>query len=64
MSDISHSVAQRPLNSSKSNKEEYYFILARYCVERLLYRLSQSELGSRFVLKGASLFLVWFGTWR
>ncbi len=61
MTDISHSVAQRLLNFSKAHQEEYNFVLARYGVERLLYRLSQSELGSRFVLKGASLFLVWFG---
>ncbi len=61
MTDISHSVAQRLLNFSKTHQEEYNFVLARYGVERLLYRLSQSELGSRFVLKGASLFLVWFG---
>lgn len=35
MSDISHSVAQRLLNFSKSNKEKYNFILVRYGVERL-----------------------------
>lgn len=61
MSDTSHSVAERLLNFSKANNEEYNFILVRYGVERLLYRLSQSKVGSRFVLKGASLFLVWFG---
>lgn len=61
MSDMAHSVAQRLLNFSKANNEEYNFILARYGVEPLLYRLSQSPTGQRFVLKGASLFLVWFG---
>lgn len=61
MSDMAQSVAQRLLNFSKSNNEEYNFILARYGVERLLYRLSQSPIGRRFVLKGATLFLVWFG---
>ncbi len=58
---MSHSVAQRLLNFSKSGGEEYNFILSRYGVERLLYRLSQSPQGRRFVIKGASLFLVWFG---
>ena len=61
MSDMAHSVAQRLLNFGKANNEEYNFILARYGVERLLYRISQSPIGQKFVLKGASLFLVWFG---
>lgn len=61
MSDVAHSVSQRLLNFSKANNEEYNFILARYGVERLLYRISQSPTGQKFVLKGASLFLVWFG---
>ncbi len=61
MSNMPHSVAQRLLNFSKTHNEEYNFVLARYGVERLLYRLSRSTSGSRFVLKGASLFLVWFG---
>ncbi len=33
--------------------------LTRYALERLLYRLSQSDHRDRFVLKGAILFLVW-----
>ncbi len=61
MSDKAHSVAQRLLNFSKQQNEEYTFVLARYGAERLLYRLSLSPLGKRFMLKGASLFLVWFG---
>ncbi len=61
MSDPSRSVAQRLLNFSKENGEEYNFVLVRYGMERLLYRLSQSERGRRFILKGAGLFLVWFG---
>jgi predicted nucleotidyltransferase component of viral defense system len=38
---------------------QFNLILARYGVERLLYRLSRSEHSSRFVLKGASLFALW-----
>src|SRR5688500_16223844 len=34
-------------------------MLVRYALERLLYRLSASRHGGRFVLKGALLFLVW-----
>jgi hypothetical protein len=36
-------------------------VLDRYARERLLYRLSQSPHGSAFVLKGATLFTLWFG---
>jgi hypothetical protein len=61
MSNMAHSVTQRLLNFSKEKNEDFNFVLARYGVERLLYRLTQSEEGGRFVLKGASLFLVWFG---
>lgn len=34
-------------------------ILTRYGLERLLYRLSQSEYRNRFILKGAMLFTLW-----
>lgn len=61
MSNLAHSVAQRLLNFSKEKNEDFNFVLARYGVERLLYRLTQSQEGGRFILKGASLFLVWFG---
>jgi hypothetical protein len=37
------------------------FVLARYAVERFLYRLSKSRHAERFVLKGAMLMLVWLG---
>jgi predicted nucleotidyltransferase component of viral defense system len=36
-------------------------LLVRYGAERLLYRLSISSYSKRFILKGASLFLVWIG---
>ena len=36
-------------------------VLARFAVERFLYRLSRSRHADRFVLKGALLMLVWLG---
>ena len=36
-------------------------VLMRYGLERLAYRLSQSEHRGKFVMKGAMLFLVWTG---
>lgn len=59
--NVAHSIFQRLLNRAKSNKEDVNLLLSRYGIERFLYRLSVSEHGSRFILKGASLFLVWKG---
>jgi hypothetical protein len=36
-------------------------VLARFAIERFLYRLSRSTHADRFVLKGALLMLVWLG---
>jgi len=56
-----HSVFQRLLHYAKDRKEDFNFLLFRYGVERLLYRLSISRHADKFILKGASLFLVWKG---
>ncbi len=42
-------------------EEDFNLLLLRYGVERLLYRLSISPHADKFILKGASLFLVWKG---
>lgn len=52
---------QRLLNLSHAQGEDYYLILTRYALERLLYRLSVSRYSQQFVLKGALLFSVWTG---
>ena len=36
-------------------------LLMRYGAERLLYRIGQSRFADQFILKGATLFLVWYG---
>jgi hypothetical protein len=59
--NIGHSVFERLLNHAKSLDEDFNLLLFRYGVERLLYRLSISPYADRFILKGASLFLVWKG---
>jgi hypothetical protein len=56
-----HSVFQRLLNRAKSHGEDFNLLLVRYGVERFLYRLGISRYADRFLLKGASLFLVWTG---
>jgi len=45
------SIRQRLLNKSKANGEAFDFVLSRYAIERLLYRLSQSQHSNVFVLK-------------
>jgi hypothetical protein len=58
---IAASVRQRLLQRIRETGEEAGSVWSRYAVERLLYRLSVSEHGKSFVLKGAALLLVWTG---
>ena len=53
------SVKQRLLNISRSTNEDFGLLLTRYAIERLLFRVCQSEYAKRFVLKGAMLFNCW-----
>lgn len=53
------SILQRLLNVSKGLGEDFTLTLARYAIERFLYRLSRSPYADRFVLKGAMLLNAW-----
>ena len=55
------SVHQRLLNKAAQAGEDAQYVLIRYGLERLLYRLSRSKHAEQFVMKGAMLFLVWTG---
>ena len=57
--NISASVLQKLKNYSQARKEDRGLTLANYAIERFLYRLSISECGDQFVLKGAQLFRIW-----
>ena len=57
--NVGHSIRQRLLNYSKSSGQDFNQVLLRFANERLLYRLGKSEYANRFLLKGATLFLVW-----
>lgn len=59
--NIAASVRQRLMNKAREQKEAFDLVLIRFALERLLYRLSQSAHGNRFVLKGAMLFQIWSG---
>jgi len=58
---IEHSRFQLLLNYAKKNNEDFNLLLIRYGIERFLYRLSISKYKKQFILKGASLFLIWSG---
>jgi len=57
--NLAASVRQRLMNLARVQNEEFQLVLTRYALERLLYRLSQSEHRDVFVLKGAMLFQLW-----
>lgn len=58
--NIAASVRARLLNKSRETGEELQNLLMRFAAERLLYRLSRSKHGDKFLLKGAALFAFWF----
>ncbi|MBI3206659.1 MAG: nucleotidyl transferase AbiEii/AbiGii toxin family protein [Myxococcales bacterium] len=57
--NVAHSVRDRLLKLSKERGEEFNFVLVRYGLERLLYRLTRSAYADEFVLKGAMMFTLW-----
>jgi Nucleotidyl transferase AbiEii toxin, Type IV TA system len=59
--NFGHSTFQKLLTYAHGNREDFNLLLARFAIERFLYRLSISEYAGRFILKGASLFLIWMG---
>ena len=56
---LAQSVHDRLLRLAADRKEDFNALLGRYGIERVLYRLSRTRHGRRFVLKGAMLFIVW-----
>jgi predicted nucleotidyltransferase component of viral defense system len=54
------SVRARLLNIAREKHQPFQTVLTRYVIERLLYRLSQTEHRDRFILKGAMLLTKWF----
>lgn len=57
--DRAASVRARLLDHAKRHGDDYQRVLTRYAMERLLFRLSQTEATDRYVLKGAMLFVTW-----
>lgn len=55
------STLARLLNEAKRTGEPYNTVLTRYVGFRFLYRITQSRYAGGFLLKGATMFLFWFG---
>lgn len=60
MSNMAASVRTRLLGIAKTQESDFNQVLVRFALERILYRLSQSEHARRFLLKGALLFTLWY----
>ncbi len=58
--NIGASVRQRLLNLAREKSEVFDLVLTRYALERLLYRIGQSEWRTKFLLKGAMLYTLWY----
>lgn len=57
--NLAASIRARLLQHAKLHGDDYQRVLTRYAIERLLFRLSQTEATERYVLKGAMLFMTW-----
>ena len=59
--DMGHSVNARLKSLAGQRRVSFDYLLLRYAYERFLFRLGRSQQSSRFILKGACAFSVWFG---
>jgi hypothetical protein len=57
---VAASVRVRLLNHARETNQDFSLVLTRFCLERLLYRISVSNHAEHFLLKGALLFDLWF----
>ena len=58
--NVAASVRARLLNVAKSQGVDFNQVLVRFALERILYRMTQSQHADRFLLKGALLFTLWY----
>jgi predicted nucleotidyltransferase component of viral defense system len=58
--NVGASVRARLQTLAKERNQPLDLLLVRYALERFLYRLSRSQFGGRFALKGAMLLTTWF----
>lgn len=58
--NIAESVRSRLKNIAIKEGSDFNAVLTRYGLERLLYRIGESEYSKQFLLKGALLFNLWY----
>lgn len=58
--NLAASVRARLLNLARTQAADFNQLLVRFALERMLYRLGQSQHAERFVLEGALLFNLWY----
>ena len=58
--NVAASVRARLLNVAKTQGVDFNQVLVRFALERILYRLTQSQHADRFLFKGALLFTLWY----
>ena len=57
--DPAASIRDHLLAHARMHRDDFGRVLARYAIERLLFRMSQTEAAKHYVLKGAMLFVTW-----
>ena len=57
--NVAVSIRERLLNKAKSVGAEFELFLVRYACERFLYRLGESSVREKCILKGANLLALW-----
>ena len=57
--NLAVSIRAKLLAHARQHKDEFQRVLTRYAIERLLFRLSQTEAAEHYMLKGAMLFVTW-----
>lgn len=60
LANVAASVRSRLANLARKRSRPFELLLTHYVLERLLYRLSQTQHRDRFALKGAMLMTTWF----
>ena len=58
--NVATSVRARLLGVAKAQGVDFNQVLVRFALERILYRMTQSQHADRFLLKGALLFTLWY----
>ena len=59
--NLAASMRAKLLDRARDRKEDFQFMLGRSVAERFLFRPGKSDQREAFVLKGATLFLIWQG---